>query len=49
MTLDTVTGATGPRPIRGNADAERAVASYEQLRALDASVVLPGHGEPWRR
>ncbi len=49
VTLDTVTGATGPRLIRWNDDADEAAASYERLRALDVPLVLPGHGAPWRR
>lgn len=48
VTLDTASGRTGPQPIRWNEDAEQAGASYEQLRALTVSVVLPGHGEPWQ-
>jgi glyoxylase-like metal-dependent hydrolase (beta-lactamase superfamily II) len=49
VTLDTATGQRGPRPIRWNADDEQATASYERLRALDAALVLPGHGEPLSR
>jgi glyoxylase-like metal-dependent hydrolase (beta-lactamase superfamily II) len=48
VTLDTASGRTGPQSIRWNEDAEQATASYEQLRALPVSVVLPGHGEPWQ-
>jgi len=47
VTLDTVTGSTGPRLIRWNHNAEQAAASYERLRALDVPLILPGHGEPW--
>jgi glyoxylase-like metal-dependent hydrolase (beta-lactamase superfamily II) len=49
VTLDTATGRTGPRPIRWNADQEQAAASFERLRAVDARIVLPGHGEPLAR
>jgi glyoxylase-like metal-dependent hydrolase (beta-lactamase superfamily II) len=49
VTLDTVSGAKGPRSIRWNDDADQAAVSYERLRTFEASVVLPGHGEPWRR
>ena len=49
VTLDNVTGRRGPQPIRWNDDDAQAAASYERLRTVDAGVVLPGHGEPWRR
>jgi glyoxylase-like metal-dependent hydrolase (beta-lactamase superfamily II) len=49
VTLDTATGRKGPRLIRWNDDGEQATASYERLRAQHAPLVLPGHGEPWRR
>ena len=49
VTRDNVSGHTGPQPIRWNDDQEQARASYERLFALPADVVLPGHGEPWRR
>jgi glyoxylase-like metal-dependent hydrolase (beta-lactamase superfamily II) len=49
VTLDTATGRRGPRLIRWNADDEQATASYERLRAMQVPLVLPGHGEPWRR
>lgn len=48
VTLDTVTGRTGPQPIRWNGDSEQAAASFDLLRAVEADLVLPGHGEPWR-
>ena len=47
VTLDSVSGRTGPQLIRWNDDEEQAAASYKRLRDLAASVVLPGHGEPW--
>jgi glyoxylase-like metal-dependent hydrolase (beta-lactamase superfamily II) len=49
VTRDNVSGRTGPQPIRWNDDQEQARSSYERLFALPADVVLPGHGEPWRR
>jgi glyoxylase-like metal-dependent hydrolase (beta-lactamase superfamily II) len=49
VTLDTATGRTGPQPIRWNDDITQAAESCERLRAVAASVVLPGHGDPWRR
>jgi glyoxylase-like metal-dependent hydrolase (beta-lactamase superfamily II) len=50
VTLDPYTGRTGPRLVAraATADAERAQASLERLAAVEASVLLPGHGEPWR-
>jgi glyoxylase-like metal-dependent hydrolase (beta-lactamase superfamily II) len=47
VTLDSVSGRTGPQLIRWNDDDDQATASYEQLRDMEARVVLPGHGEPW--
>lgn len=47
VTLDSVSGRTGPQLIRWNDDEEQAAASYKRLRDLEVSVVLPGHGEPW--
>jgi glyoxylase-like metal-dependent hydrolase (beta-lactamase superfamily II) len=50
VTLDPYTGRRGPRIVAGAATAD----SAENLRSLDvlattgASIVLPGHGEPWR-
>ena len=49
VTLDTASGRRGPRLIRWNDDGEQATASYERLRSLGVPLVLPGHGEPWRR
>jgi|SRR5215218_5560996 len=49
VTRDNVSGRTGPQPIHWSEDDEQTRASFERLRALDADVVLPGHGEPWRR
>jgi len=49
VTLDSATGRTGPQPIRWNDEPDQAAASYERLRNIAAEVVLPGHGEPWRR
>jgi glyoxylase-like metal-dependent hydrolase (beta-lactamase superfamily II) len=48
VTLDNVTGRTGPQPIRWNEDDDQAAASYKQLRDIETGVVLPGHGEPFR-
>lgn len=48
--LDPYTGAKGPRIVAGaaTADSERALRSLDALAAIDASIVLTGHGEPWR-
>lgn len=50
VTHDPYTRRTGPRIVAGaaTADSRRALESLEALRPLDASVVLTGHGEPWR-
>jgi glyoxylase-like metal-dependent hydrolase (beta-lactamase superfamily II) len=49
VTLDPYTGRTGPRLVAraATADSARARASLDALAATGASVVLPGHGEPW--
>ena len=48
-TENVVTGESGPQllPRIFNHDHERASASLDRLAALDAEVMLPGHGEPW--
>lgn len=50
VTHDPYTGATGPRIVSGaaTADSGRALASIGALAELDADVLLPGHGSPWR-
>jgi glyoxylase-like metal-dependent hydrolase (beta-lactamase superfamily II) len=47
VTLDVLSGATGPRISPFNADARRAYASLSRLDRVEASLVLPGHGEAW--
>ena len=47
VTLDVLSGATGPRMSPFNADAQRAWASLARLDGVDARLVLPGHGAPW--
>lgn len=49
-TLDPITGARGPRLIHDvvNAHAAGARASLAAFEPLDAGILLPGHGEPWR-
>ncbi len=48
-TLNALTGARGPLTVpQFNADTRQALASLDRLADLDASLALPGHGEPWR-
>lgn len=44
------TGRTGPRIVAAAAtkDTAQALASLDRLREVEADVLLPGHGEPWR-
>lgn len=46
-TLAVTTGERGPRIAPFSADAEQARASLTRLEGLPASIVLPGHGEPF--
>jgi glyoxylase-like metal-dependent hydrolase (beta-lactamase superfamily II) len=49
-TKNPLTRATGPQLMShgfNESDAE-AMASLDAIEAIDAAVVLPGHGEPWR-
>jgi glyoxylase-like metal-dependent hydrolase (beta-lactamase superfamily II) len=46
-TLDVLTGATGPRLAPFTADPVQALGSLARLEGLPASLVLPGHGQPW--
>src|SRR4051812_32811220 len=41
-------GSVGPRVAPFTADAEEAVRSLSRLDGIEAGVVLPGHGQPWR-
>ena len=47
VTLDVLSGATGPRISPFNTDARRAYESLSRLDRVDARLVLPGHGAPW--
>lgn len=49
VTLDPYTARTGPRIVAGaaTADSPLNLRSLDALAATGASVVLPGHGEPW--
>jgi glyoxylase-like metal-dependent hydrolase (beta-lactamase superfamily II) len=50
VTRDPYTGATGPRIVAAAAttSTEQALASLDRLEGVDADVLLPGHGDPWR-
>ena len=47
VTLDVLSGATGPRMSPFNADRHRAYDSLARLDGIQARLVLPGHGAPW--
>jgi glyoxylase-like metal-dependent hydrolase (beta-lactamase superfamily II) len=46
-TLAVTTGARGPQLAPFTADPAQALASLDRLERMEASWVLPGHGEPW--
>jgi glyoxylase-like metal-dependent hydrolase (beta-lactamase superfamily II) len=46
-TLDVMSGRTGPSISPFYSDRNQAIASLARLESLDATVVLPGHGEPY--
>ena len=48
-TWNAYTGRVGPQimPSGLNADSAQALASLDNLRAITADVMLPGHGDPW--
>ena len=45
---NVLTGERGPRPAPFTLDPGAALASLARLEAVQATWVLPGHGEPWR-
>jgi glyoxylase-like metal-dependent hydrolase (beta-lactamase superfamily II) len=47
-TYAVTSGDRGPQVAPFTADATQAVESLARIEALDAALVLPGHGEPWR-
>jgi glyoxylase-like metal-dependent hydrolase (beta-lactamase superfamily II) len=47
-TLAVHTGETGPMIHPFNEDRARAVRSLDVIEPVQADVLLPGHGEPWR-
>nr|MBA2381399.1 MBL fold metallo-hydrolase [Chloroflexota bacterium] len=46
-TVAVTTGVTGPQIAAFTADAGQAVASLDRLAGIEASWILPGHGQPW--
>ena len=50
VTLDPFSGRRGPRtlPAFDNTDHAQALASLDVVARSGATVLLPGHGEPWR-
>jgi glyoxylase-like metal-dependent hydrolase (beta-lactamase superfamily II) len=46
-TYAVTTGARGPQVAPFTADAVQAVASLARLEDVSATLVLPGHGDPW--
>ena len=46
-TYAVTTGASGPQVAPFTADRDQAVASLARLEGLEATYVLPGHGQPW--
>ena len=51
VTFNPYTGGDGPQIVSGaaTADSEQALASLSALEQTRASVLLPGHGAPWRQ
>lgn len=51
VTFDPYTGHVGPQIVSGaaTADSRRALRSLDALTETRADIVLPGHGQPWRR
>jgi glyoxylase-like metal-dependent hydrolase (beta-lactamase superfamily II) len=49
-TLNVISRRTGPQlmPARFNVSNDRCLESLDTLAGLDAELVLPGHGDPWR-
>jgi glyoxylase-like metal-dependent hydrolase (beta-lactamase superfamily II) len=46
-TRSVMTGATGPQIAPFTADRKQATESLGRLAGIDATIVLPGHGDPW--
>lgn len=50
VTLDPYTAQTGPRIVAGaaTADSELALRSLDAIARTQATILLPGHGDPWQ-
>jgi glyoxylase-like metal-dependent hydrolase (beta-lactamase superfamily II) len=48
-TLNVLSGKTGPQLAPFGSDFPRAVESLKRIEAIEADVVLPGHGQPWTK
>jgi glyoxylase-like metal-dependent hydrolase (beta-lactamase superfamily II) len=46
-TLNVLSGKTGPQLAPFGSDFPRGRESLRRLEAIEADVVLPGHGQPW--
>lgn len=48
-TMDLLGPSTGPQMLerRFHLDADQALASLSRIEALEADLLLPGHGRPW--
>jgi len=51
VTLDPYTGKAGPQIVASAAtkDTGQALASLDAIAATGATILLPGHGEPWKK
>lgn len=47
VTLDVLSGATGPRISPFNGDRAMAITSLARLESVTERLLLPGHGAPW--
>ena len=50
VTMDLLGSGTGPQPMPETFDLDhaQALASLDRIEGLEASLLLPGHGRPWR-
>jgi glyoxylase-like metal-dependent hydrolase (beta-lactamase superfamily II) len=48
-TYAVTTGRRGPQIAPFTADAQQAIDSLRRIETIEASLVLPGHGAPWRQ
>jgi glyoxylase-like metal-dependent hydrolase (beta-lactamase superfamily II) len=49
VTLNVISGKTGPQLAPFGSDLPRAKESLLRLQGIEAAYVLPGHGQPWTR